>query len=781
MMERSLFPTARLLLPLLLLVVLPSDAGAEGVDYYELLGVSREATTREIRRAFKQLALTMHPDKNPGDSEAHDKFLQVNRAYEVLKDEDLRKKYDKYGEKGLDEQQGGRYESWNYYRYDFGIYDDDLEIITLDSGDFEAAVNSGEIWFINFYFPRCSHCHQLAPTWREFAKEMDGVIRIGAVNCGDNNHLCRRKGIKSYPSLLIYRAGETPEKYNGDRDKDDLVRFSMQFITTSVTQLWQGSAFTEIESAFASGLGWLISFCSDTGGNAYTQQSYTLQTVCSHSVFNLWRQGNFVKNLQYICFSLSDCLEPRTRQKLAGMLVRVTCLVKEGEIHFDLGLVSLQAKLAHHRWLISFTFGEGNAASNEYKKLQAFLRNDHIQVGRVDCLADVELCHSLYIHKPCVAVFKGLGIHDFEIHYGKDVLYNIVGFAKDSIRAHVTALRPENFPSDRKEPWLVDFFAPWCPPCRALLPELRKASIQLAGQMKFGTLDCTVHQSLCSTYKIQAYPTTVIFNGSSVHEYEGHHSADGILEFIQDLVNPSVVVLDPSSFTERVTGRSVGQFWAVDFYAPWCGPCQALKPEWRRMARLLSGQILVGSVDCQSFHSFCQQQGVRAYPEIRLYQKKSPKQDRYMTYNGWNRDAHSLRAWALSALPRVSVDLTPDTFRSQVLSGKDHWVLDFYAPWCGPCQHFAPEFEVLARMLKGDVRTGKVDCQAHYHTCQSAGITSYPTVRLYTYRGKIINSRDASVIANTVRQRLQHLSLHKKPKVTSLFLSFFHFLVNIKT
>uniref|UniRef100_A0A8C5HYU7 DnaJ homolog subfamily C member 10 n=1 Tax=Gouania willdenowi TaxID=441366 RepID=A0A8C5HYU7_GOUWI len=721
MMERSLFPTARLLLPLLLLVVLPSDAGAEGVDYYELLGVSREATTREIRRAFKQLALTMHPDKNPGDSEAHDKFLQVNRAYEVLKDEDLRKKYDKYGEKGLDEQQGGRYESWNYYRYDFGIYDDDLEIITLDSGDFEAAVNSGEIWFINFYFPRCSHCHQLAPTWREFAKEMDGVIRIGAVNCGDNNHLCRRKGIKSYPSLLIYRAGEVSE-----------------------------------------------------------------HRPCPHQLWTVTHQGVFLKQ-----FLIKELIKETCSFCDVVLVFQWINTLDSKEVYSqvikhlpDLELLSadgFQAKLAHHRWLISFTFGEGNAASNEYKKLQAFLRNDHIQVGRVDCLADVELCHSLYIHKPCVAVFKGLGIHDFEIHYGKDVLYNIVGFAKDSIRAHVTALRPENFPSDRKEPWLVDFFAPWCPPCRALLPELRKASIQLAGQMKFGTLDCTVHQSLCSTYKIQAYPTTVIFNGSSVHEYEGHHSADGILEFIQDLVNPSVVVLDPSSFTERVTGRSVGQFWAVDFYAPWCGPCQALKPEWRRMARLLSGQILVGSVDCQSFHSFCQQQGVRAYPEIRLYQKKSPKQDRYMTYNGWNRDAHSLRAWALSALPRVSVDLTPDTFRSQVLSGKDHWVLDFYAPWCGPCQHFAPEFEVLARMLKGDVRTGKVDCQAHYHTCQSAGITSYPTVRLYTYRGKIINSRDASVIANTVRQRLQHLSLHKKPKVTSLFLSFFHFLVNIKT
>eukprot|EP00064_Thunnus_orientalis_P004107 superscaffoldBa00000362_g4118 len=720
-----------LMLPLLLLIIMLAAVWAESRDYYDLLGVNREATTREIRQAFKKLALTMHPDKNPGDSSAHESFLQVNRAYEVLKDEDLRKKYDKYGEKGLDEQQGGRYESWSYYRYDFGIYDDDLEIITLDSGDFEAAVNSGEIWFINFYFPRCSHCHQLAPTWREFAKEMDGVIRIGAVNCGDNNHLCRRKGINSYPSLFIYRAGQKSERFNGERSKDNLVRFSMQFITTTVTQLWQGNVFSEIETAFSLGLGWLITFCSDTG----------------------------------------DCLEPRTRQKLAGMLdglVKVgwmdcasqeqlcdsfqvtsgaTALFPPGssldqhgsvlwlntldskEIYNqvishlpDLELLtkeSFQSKLAHHRWL----------------------------VGRVNCMADSELCQSLYIHKPCVAVFKGLGIHDFEIHHGKDVLYDIVGFARDSVRAHVTTLRPDNFPSDRKEPWLVDFFAPWCPPCRALLPELRKASIQLAGQMKFGTLDCTIHHNLCSLYNIQAYPTTVIFNGSSVHEYEGQHSADGILEFIQDLVNPSVVVLDPSSFTERVKGRDEGQIWAVDFYAPWCGPCQALMPEWRRMARLLSGQILVGSVDCQRYQSFCQGQNVRAYPEVRLYPGNTRQQDRYIS------------------LPRASVDLTPDSFRSLVLSGQDHWVLDFYAPWCGPCQHFAPEFEVLARILKGEVRAGKVDCQAHYQTCQSAGITAYPTVRFYPYlgtrrhehSGEHINSREANSIADTIRQRLQQL------------------------
>uniref|UniRef100_A0A3P8UKT9 Thioredoxin domain-containing protein n=1 Tax=Cynoglossus semilaevis TaxID=244447 RepID=A0A3P8UKT9_CYNSE len=76
--------------------------------------------------------------------------------------------------------------------------------------------------------------------------------------------------------------------------------------------------------------------------------------------------------------------------------------------------------------------------------------------------------------------------------------------------------------------------------------------------------------------------------------------------------------------------REEGQIWAVDFYAPWCGPCQALIPEWRRMARLVSGQIQVGSMDCQRFQSFCQSQGVRAYPEIRLYSGNTRQPDKFM-------------------------------------------------------------------------------------------------------------------------------------------------------
>uniref|UniRef100_A0A671NZ78 DnaJ homolog subfamily C member 10 n=1 Tax=Sinocyclocheilus anshuiensis TaxID=1608454 RepID=A0A671NZ78_9TELE len=705
-------------------------------DYYNLLGISREASTREIRQAFKKLALTMHPDKNPNDAMAHEKFLKINRAYEVLKDEDLRKKYDKYGEKGLqDEQQGGRYESWNYYRYDFGIYDEDAEITTLDRGDFDAAVNSGAVWFVNFYFPRCSHCHDLAPMWREFAKEMDSVIWIGAVNCGDNGMLCRSKGINSYPSLYVFRAGMV-RKYYGDRTKSSLTTFAMQFVKIKVTELWQGNIFSEIDRAFAERIGWLIHFCADTGGETSTKDG-----LVNVGWMDCSKQAD-----------LCDSFEITT--STTALFPPGSSLAQKGSVLF---IQSLDTKEIYAQVL-------------QHLPDLEILTKSSFEVGKVDCAADSELCASLYIQKACVAVFKGVEIHDFEIHHGKDVLYNVAAFAKESVNAHVTTLSVENFPSHEKDPWLVDFFAPWCPPCRALLPELRKASIQLFGQLKFGTLDCTVHERLCNTYNIHAYPTTVIFNKSSIHEYEGHHSADGILEFIEDLVNPVVVTLIPESFQELVKRRKSSETWMVDFYAPWCGPCQALLPEWRRMARMLSGIVNVGTVDCQKHHSFCQGENVHAYPEIRLFPQNSNRRDQYQSYNGRHRDAFSLKTWALSSLPRASVDLSPEDFKRKVLGGKDHWVLDFYAPWCGPCQQFAPEFEVLARMMKGIVQAGKVDCQAHYQTCQSAGIKAYPSVRFYPHLGTTrrdqggehINSRNATDIADILRQRLQQLALQGK-------------------
>src|SRR3954469_17968562 len=102
-------------------------------DYYDVLGVTRDADDTEIKKAFRRLARELHPDVNAHDPEAEDKFKEAAEAYEVLSDTERRRTYDAYGHEGL--KTGGYAPNFG----DFGGSISDLFSAFFGQGGFDTA------------------------------------------------------------------------------------------------------------------------------------------------------------------------------------------------------------------------------------------------------------------------------------------------------------------------------------------------------------------------------------------------------------------------------------------------------------------------------------------------------------------------------------------------------------------------------------------------------------------------------------------------------------------
>jgi len=132
------------------------------VDYYQILGVSKEASIDDIKKAYRKLALQCHPDKNLDNKEqAESKFQQISEAYQVLSDEEKRKNYDLYGTESVQEEEFGNpfdifrhiFNSFPFGFGDFAFFDDDDD--SLDNDVFIINDIDEDVYTVDFtsFFP----------------------------------------------------------------------------------------------------------------------------------------------------------------------------------------------------------------------------------------------------------------------------------------------------------------------------------------------------------------------------------------------------------------------------------------------------------------------------------------------------------------------------------------------------------------------------------------------------------------------------------------------------
>ena len=116
---------------------------ADKRDYYEVLGLKKGASDDEIKKAFRKMAMKYHPDKNPGDKSAEEKFKEINEAYAVLSDPDKKDKYDRFGHAGVDPNAGfGRRGGFGGGFGGFGGFED---IFDMFGGAFSGFGGGGRI------------------------------------------------------------------------------------------------------------------------------------------------------------------------------------------------------------------------------------------------------------------------------------------------------------------------------------------------------------------------------------------------------------------------------------------------------------------------------------------------------------------------------------------------------------------------------------------------------------------------------------------------------------
>ena len=261
-----------------------------------------------------------------------------------------------------------------------------------------------------------------------------------------------------------------------------------------------------------------------------------------------------------------------------------------------------------------------------------------------------------------------------------------------------------------KDIWLVLFYAPWCGHCKAFSPEYEKAAKALKGIFKIGAIDADKERSIGGKYNIQGFPTVKFFG---IHkdkpvDYDKSRTADAVINFMFDKARAianarlnmkktdqsssntntnsnqqqhqqqqqqrkapeagnekDVIVLTDDNFDDMIFNDE--SMWLVAFYAPWCGHCQKLLPEWVSAATQLRGTVKLAKIDATENQKMAQRYQIQGYPTIKIFAPGKGKEKTVEEYQG-PRDTSGIVQYALDKLDKFGyVPETKQLINSEIL------------------------------------------------------------------------------------------------------------------
>lgn len=225
-------------------------------DYYSILGITRTASERDIKRAFKKMSLKYHPDKNKNRPEwAKKHFVEIANAYEVLNDKEKRKIYDQKGEEGVKDyeqrkNQGSRgwgdnsdyddiFQSFfrgGGQRRQHGYEDEDeddgkslfenSDVLKLQMSNLSHLYRRNEVWFVLFFKTNNHGIKELIDMWKTLAEKVYGIFKIAYVNCKSDDEICDEFSIRETPQIVYFPESSNDEEvYRGLKKWESVFQF----------------------------------------------------------------------------------------------------------------------------------------------------------------------------------------------------------------------------------------------------------------------------------------------------------------------------------------------------------------------------------------------------------------------------------------------------------------------------------------------------------------------------------------------------------------------------